>query len=142
MLLNDPERAGQQVLFDGMGEETRYPTDIDGAMDFDGLIFIFFELKVKGTRMPRGQKRFFQSVIDTLNDGGGIAYAILAEHTTPVPEPIYAAKTTVKSVYYKGDWQPPHTRNITLNEAVESILRAWSSHSPEYQKRLKRFLTN
>lgn len=139
MLLNNPQRASQQVIFDGLNKGSMYPTDVDGAIDYDGLIFVFFELKHKGARVPVGQRRFFENVVNVLREGGGKAYAIICDHETDVNNPIYAANSVPRSYYDGYGWHTPLSE-ITLKSALRHILELEIENNPEYLERLQRFL--
>lgn len=118
-MIRNKEYMSQIVDFNGMVYGRCSPTDIDLSMDFQKKVFIFVELKFKGTGLTTGQKIHMMGLVEAIEDGGRRAYAILAEHDTPVGESIIAAEALPIMVYSRNRWEL--ARKDTLHELIESL---------------------
>ena len=64
--IHSPEGAKQLVLFEGMARRWGLsPTDIDGFVEYDGRLFIYFEAKKIGADMLKGQRTSFQHICES-----------------------------------------------------------------------------
>lgn len=120
-IFNNRKRAQQMIRFDGIIRvDGVRPTNIDGAMGYGRRLFPFFEGKVKGTKLPKGQKRYFEDIIHVLKDGGASAYAIIFEHTIPETEDVFMGEQMVCEYFYSKTlkWRKPKNP-ITVFQAIE-----------------------
>ena len=117
--IKNRDRFRQVYSFTGMKYKSGSPTDIEVFLEFDGEIFIFADLKLKGTSLSTGQKRAYESLIDRL---GKKAVFIIAEHETYDPEEdIIVANARVITYRYLGKWNNPE-KPIMLKEAIDKFL--------------------
>lgn len=120
--ITNRERASQLRDFSGLCFVRGIsPTDIDGAMDFHGNLFIFIELKFGSTPMPSGQRRFLSNLCEAITRGGRECVVFVSEHSTPIGEDIDAANSRVREVYCNGNWHS-FPAVLTLHNAIESFL--------------------
>jgi len=112
--ITNRKRAQQLVDFSGLKIDTITPTDVDGFIEYHQSLFIFFELKLNGKDLPRGQIVAFTTLVDSLNKP---AIFIIADHDVPAVQDIDAATTIVRNYYFKGKWHRPR-KAMTLREAV------------------------
>lgn len=109
----------QIVDFEGMQYGRCRPTDIDLSIDFNRKVFVFVELKFKGTGLTVGQKIHLMALVDAIEAGGKKAYAILAEHETPSGESIMAGDSLPIMVYSQGRWEMATID--TLHELMQEL---------------------
>ena len=126
--INYQERAKQQILFSGMRWGTKSPTDFDGVVDIDDTIWVIFEIKLKGVEIPTGQRIALERAIDNFSSAfckktnkQKVAICFLAEHTTPVEDPVMAIDCVVTRYYYCGEWKET-TGNIKLGNAIDGFI--------------------
>lgn len=99
------DRAAQLIDFTGLKYKTITPTDIDGFMEYHDKTFAFFEMKMEGAPLPRGQVLAITRLCDALNKTGKEAALFICRHNVQNPkEDIKAEKTRVESIYYRGKW--------------------------------------
>ena len=116
-----PERAKQVVEFDGLRFGTWTPTDVDGFMEIRDSVYIFFELKLRGATMPRGQEVALRRVVNALMDAGKQAILFVAVHDETDPRrPIKAADAEVHKIYYG---RKMYRGDGTLKEMLERFMR-------------------
>lgn len=111
--VNFPGAFGQQLLFEGCRWGNCTPSDIDACIEFDGRLFLFIEVKQWGMEPPVGQRLMLEHIVQaTLQKPGVSAFALLAWHNTPAPEPIRLEDCIVASYYHGvGDWQDTKRKN-------------------------------
>ena len=119
-MINNRERMRQIIDFRGLHFDTKQPTDIDGFIDFDNKLFIIFELKCAGVKVPPGQRLALQRLAQTTQSKN--TRCIIAEHDTPISEDVDAASAIVVEVYREGCWRPVENK-ITLRRAIDGIRR-------------------
>jgi hypothetical protein len=96
------------------------PTDIDGLLDFGGKLFVFLELKLKGTNLPYGQRLALERVCDGLAGPQVLSVVLVAGHNTPTGQEIRAAEATVVEYRWRQEWNHPK-REINVRQAIEKI---------------------
>lgn len=116
------ERARQVVEFKGLRYENITPTDVDGFFEWHNKVFVFYEYKLAGARMARGQMVAMERLVDGLDAANKTAVLFLCEHTVQNPRRnVDAASAIVKAVYYKGCW---HKGNGgTVRERTDAFLK-------------------
>lgn len=101
------------------------PTDIDGALEFNGKLFIFIEAKFIGTPIGRGQELFLERITDGLTfKPQRFAYAIIADHHHPSDEDVDFSNMTVRTIRQNGRWKPPMQRGLTVRQAIDRMVSA------------------
>lgn len=117
------ERAKQLISFEGLQYGHGSPTDVDGLLEFDNKVFVFFELKHRNAVMPQGQKLALERIINNLDLAGKKSVLFVASHSVDNPEQkVFAADSRVTGVYFKGRW---HSGGGTLKQRVDDFL-AWA----------------
>ena len=105
-LIQNRARAGQILGFDGLQWGQCRPTDLDLAIDFQGDVFVFGELKLIGNNLTMGQKYHLQGLVKAIRAGGKIAYAFLAHHDEHNTTEDVVVADAVLNMMYDGDrWQ-------------------------------------
>ena len=117
------QRANQVTDFSGMKWNNITPTDIDGALDFGGKIFIYFELKLSDKELPAGQRLHLERLVDNLIRAGCQAYAIVAEHNTDANQDIAAADCLMREFYAGNGWKTPANEHLRLKDAIDGLLQ-------------------
>ena len=119
-----PERMKQLIRFDGLRFEGNItPTDIDGFFEVHGETFVFFEVKLSGATLPKGQSLALTRLVDYLTQAGRDAALFICIHNVQDKgTEVMAHDLKVQSVYYKGKIIPWDGR--TLKESVEAFVRA------------------
>ena len=101
------------------------PTDIDGALEFNGKLFIFIEAKFIGTPIGRGQELFLERITDSLTfKPQRFAYAIIADHHHPSDEDVDFSNMTVRTIRQNGRWKPTMQRGLTVRQAIDRMVSA------------------
>jgi hypothetical protein len=105
--------------FSGLRWNNITPTDIDGLIDFQDRLFVFFELKRKGNAIPRGQEMAIERVVREMGKGKP-TIAFVAEHEDD-GETIHVAEANVVSYYWKGQWYEMELQE-TLKHAIDGFI--------------------
>ena len=104
------------------------PTDVDGAIDFDGRLFIFVEAKFVGTPIGRGQELFLERVVDALElRPVRYAFAIIADHCHPSNEDVDFANMTVRAIRQNRRWSSVAEKRISVRKAIDKMVAAVES---------------
>lgn len=111
-------RAAQLVDFSGLKIGNITPTDIDGLIEYQDKLYIFFELKYQGKDLPKGQALAAIRLIDSLNKP---SVFIVADHDADIGTDVDAAKAIIRSYYYSKKWHTPH-RPMTLREGIMEFI--------------------
>ena len=99
------------------------PTDIDGFIDFNNTLFIWFELKYGNTELQYGQKLALERMCDVAWHDKKHAYVFVSKHNVAdASTDIDAALTEVTLYRYEGQWRQPRNR-ISLKDAVDKCLK-------------------
>jgi len=110
------EKRIRQVLdFRGVGNSKIHPSDVDAILEFDNKYLIIFECKLKGVKVPFGQRLLFERIADAWQLQNGEAFVVYCEHQTDVSEIVQMQNSTVISVYHKK-------KNHQRNENVKDFL--------------------
>jgi hypothetical protein len=120
--IHDRERRQQIVSFEGLRYGNITPTDLDGLIDYKNERFAFFELKIEGVEMQRGQGLALVRVVDLIQQAGKKAALFVAWHSVfNTREDIDAANTYVHTIYTEGQMIKPISMP-TLRAAVDKFL--------------------
>lgn len=115
-------RMKQAISFEGMdfgGNIT--PTDVDGFFEVHGEVFVFFEMKLEGAVMSKGQRLALTRNVDYLQMAGREAALFVCTHNVrDVTRTIMAKDTNVQKIYYKGKFIDYGGRNC--KECIDSFL--------------------
>lgn len=115
-------RMKQAISFEGMdfgGNIT--PTDVDGFFEIHGEVFVFFEMKLEGAVMSKGQRLALTRNVDYLQMAGREAALFVCTHNVrDVTRTIMAKDTNVQKIYYKGKFIDYGGRNC--KECIDSFL--------------------
>ena len=118
-----PDRMKQLIRFDGLRLDGGItPTDIDGFFEIHGETFVFFEVKLEGATLPKGQSFALTRLVDYLTQAGRDAVLFVCVHNVEKDREIMARDLEVAKVYYKGRVRKWDGR--TLKESVEAFVRA------------------
>lgn len=118
------DRMKQVVRFDGLrfGDNIT-PTDIDGFFEIHGETFVFFEVKLEGATLPKGQSLALTRLVDFLQMAGRDAVLFICTHNVrDKTQAVMAHDLRVAKVYYKGKvigWD-----GRTLRQSVEDFVTA------------------
>lgn len=136
MIIREPEKAKQLVLFDGLRFEGRngyrnvWPTDIDGYIQLDvENLFFLLELKYKGG-MKYGQSSALTKLADAVGEN---CYVLLAEHDAGDPsKPIMVKDAVVKRIYRGCMGWIPYNKPVvntveTIINARKDVQRIWKT---------------
>lgn len=102
------------------------PTDIDGAFEFDGEMFIFFELKYKDKGLDTGQELFLRRLCNIIIDSGKHCLCIHGKHFIEDSNMDVNADECVVVKYYADSkkWIQPN-KEITLHELVDLYIQKY-----------------
>lgn len=116
----NPSRYKQIIDYSGLLYERGItPTDIDGALDFGGKLFIFIELKYGENQMPYGQRLFLERLCEGMT-ATKTAAVLVAHHWIEPEEEIDAAQCLVTEYLWGSKWIIP-SNETTIKEAIEKI---------------------
>lgn len=115
------KRARQKVVFEGMTYfGTITPTDIDGFFEIHNKLFVLFELKAFGAKMPYGQRLALERLADEVGRQKE-AVLFIAHHDTPPEKDVIAAEAIVVGCRYQGAWKKIDEFR-TLKESIEAFI--------------------
>lgn len=116
--IQNRERARQIIDFSGLRFGNITPTDIDGMIEYQDKAFVYYEFKLQGANMPRGQELALERTVDSHIAAMKQAIAILVEHdVSDCERDIQAAKCLV-SRFYLGKhhgWKNPKQKETALS---------------------------
>ena len=104
------KRGRQLLLFDGFQYGSITPTDIDGAIDYHGSVWVLFEAKMVGKDVPRGQRVALERLIQGFRRAHTHGIAMIVEHDiTDCGRDIYVRECAVREIYTTETmrWRPP-----------------------------------
>lgn len=112
-------RAKQLILFEGMRYKSITPTDVDGFFEISGKVFVFFEIKHAGVECAGGQRLAYERLVDLLPVP---TIFLVATHTTPSSESVYARDCCVKEYRMNKQWVSPESP-MTLSWIIDWFLK-------------------
>jgi len=102
------------------------PTDIDGAIDFGGKFFVFFDIKSDGAPFSRGQELFFENLCRALRVPSVFALAV---HGVTPPDEVIGGDCVVRRYYWRergGVWTwVVAPEGVSLLRFVNEFLRVY-----------------
>ena len=99
------DRARQIVDFSDIRYKNITPTDIDGFFEKGNKAFVFYEYKLSGVDIPKGQKLALTRLVDVLSSAGKAAVLFICRHEVSTPdEDIDAANSIVEKIYWNNRW--------------------------------------
>ena len=105
------ENRGRQLLrFDGFQYGNITPTDIDGHIDYRDHVAVFFEAKLKGKDVPRGQRIALERLVKDAGCAHKHGIAVIMEHdVSDCTKDIWAVDCRVREIYTTENmaWRPP-----------------------------------
>lgn len=104
-LVKHRKRMKQLICFDGLTFGSITPMDIDLCIEYHDKAVIFCEYKLRGCKMPRGQRLCLERLANNCDTAGKLSVVMLCEHEVQdTDEDVKAEEAEVKAVYYKGRW--------------------------------------
>ena len=115
-------RSQQIIDFSGIRYKNITPTDIDGFFEKAGKTFVFYEYKLQGAEIPKGQELALTRIVDGLSTAGKTAVLFICRHNeiNPVND-IKAANAIVEKIYWHGKWHKG--KNKTVKEHTDSFIQ-------------------
>ena len=124
-LIKFPERNSQIIDFAGLNRRRGItPTDIDGFIDYGGNAFIYFDAKIDGVPVSKGQRMAYENIVNSHRKAGNRAVAFIFRHNTPHEESVIASEGIVDEIYTTSGWEKRKDRQ-TVIELIEEIERVW-----------------
>lgn len=100
------------------------PTDIDGYLELNDKLFIFFELKYKNIQLSRGQELALERLVDVVSDSKRTGYLFIASHTTEnTSEDIDVGKCIVERYRYNKKWIT--SCNLSLYDSISFLINKY-----------------
>jgi len=110
----------QLISFEGMERMRKItPTDIDGLIDYNGNSFIYMEFKTDGKSIDYGQRLAIEHIINSHEQAGHKACALLIYHNCDADEIIMAKEKIIESVYQNNKWRDWKKANQNLIEFLD-----------------------
>lgn len=107
--IRDREAARQLLLFKGLpfiGPCSL--TNVDGRIAVrDMKRMMVVEAGHEKKRFNKGQRWAMEDDVAAYTARGWVAIAVLTHHCIPTDRPVFLKDTTVKEVYWNGEWRPP-----------------------------------
>ncbi len=123
-IIQNRARKRQIADFSGLRFGNITPTDIDGFIDFQDKVFIWFEMKhTSAAEIPQGQRMALERVCDASQKAGKDCYVFLAEHSADdADQDINAAIAVVVRYRHAGQWHEPKDET-TIRSAIDTVLK-------------------
>lgn len=112
-VIQHAERARQLNDFSGLIHGSITPTDIDGLVEYQDKAYVLHEVKYLDKRLPYGQRRAIEIMMDDFTKAGKKALAMVIEHSvTDTSQSVPVGLCPVRVVYFgdNGRWQRPQQR--------------------------------
>ena len=120
-LVKHRDRMKQIICFDGLDFGSITPMDIDGVVEYHDKAVVFLEYKLKGCKMPTGQRICIERLVNDVCKAGKVGCALLAEHEVyNADDDVVAGDAIVKSVYWSGNWHD--SDGSTVSEYLERFI--------------------
>lgn len=120
-LVKHRDRMKQIICFDGLDFGSITPMDIDGVVEYHDKAVVFLEYKLKGCKMPTGQRVCIERLVNDVCRAGKVGCALLAEHEVyNADDDVVAGDAIVKSVYWSGNWHD--SDGSTVSEYLERFI--------------------
>ena len=120
-LINNRERSLQVKKYDGLRYGAITPSDVDGFVEFKGKLFIFWELKLGKTPLPKGQQWGLERLCDAVEKSGAPCYFLVVRHNVEdTSEDIDVSQAIVSDVRYRGEWKKPGIE-MNLKQVIDLL---------------------
>lgn len=116
--IRNEEYARPLILYKGMAWNKITPTDIDGCIDFQDKVFIFFEVKHGKTNLTLGQKILLERLVNRINKSGAHSYALICRHF--IDGDVLLKDCIVHDVF-NGIWSSLKGKGVNVDNAVKRI---------------------
>ena len=114
-------RSQQIIDFSGIRYKNITPTDIDGFFEKAGRAFVFYEYKLLGAEIPRGQELALTRIVDGLRIAGKSAVLFICRHNEVDPaKDVKAANAIVEKIYWNGRWY--QGKNKSVKEQTDNFM--------------------
>lgn len=110
-VMND-KTLRQIILFEGLQKGGVSPSDIDAILELREEYLILFEVKKSGVKIPNGQRRMLETLVDVWAETGRVGLVVKATHNYSNNQDILLRNCIVEEVYYKGSWKIIGDRNV------------------------------
>jgi hypothetical protein len=95
---------------------------MDLCMEFDGKLFVFAEIKLRGSEPPRGQELFLERLCDSIQTSTRACIILVAHHDVhDTRRDVDAAALIVSRYYWQKKWTPPNTP-ISIKKAIDVMV--------------------
>ena len=128
-LIKFPERNSQIIDFAGLKRRRGItPTDIDGFIDYGGNAFVYFDAKIDGVPVSKGQRMAYENIVNSHRKAGNRAVAFIFRHNTPVGEDVIAKDGLVEEYFFsaKNEWVELKSKWSVL-KFIELFEKYWDS---------------
>jgi hypothetical protein len=112
--------------FTSLSDGRKYPTDIDGFIEWKDKIRIFIEIKRIGVQVPLGQKIALERLCNDMTRLKKESIVIVAEHNVePTSDRIDVGSCLIREYFYKFKWNTPKV-NIVVKDAITQFLNKFN----------------
>lgn len=119
-IIRHPLKASQQIDYSCVRYGNATPSDIDGILELQDKLFVFFEFKDTSAQpLTGGQRIALQRIADAISKGGKRAIVIIGEHNTPVGQDIRADESLVLEVRWEGRWHDIKNKKLTVKQCTD-----------------------
>ncbi len=119
--IQNKERAKQLIDFSGIRYGNITPTDIDGYFEKADKAFVFYEYKLSGAEIPKGQSLALMRIVDGLSTAGKDAVLFLCRHEEENPNnEIRASGALVEKIYWHGKWH--EGSGLTVKQQTDKFM--------------------
>lgn len=110
-------RARQLKDYSGLRYDKITPTDLDGIIEFSDRLFVLIDYKGQDAPLIGGQRKCFERIVDALESAGKVSVLVISDHYGYIGEAIDCANATVRSIYFRGKWQP-----FRIEQSVKQVV--------------------
>lgn len=120
-IIENRERAQQIIDFSDIRYGNCTPTDLDGFIELNGEVFVFFEYKFSDKEMSYGQKLALERLVDIVGDTKP-AILIIAQHFESIEQDIDGGNAKVVMIRTGRKWITDWVEGKTVREVVDTFL--------------------
>ncbi len=120
-VIENRNRAQQIIDFSDIRYGNCTPTDLDGFIELNGEIFVFFEYKFGDNEMPYGQRLALERLVDIVGDAKP-AILIVAQHCKPPEEDIDGGDAKVLKIRTGRRWVTDWVVGKTVREVTDTFI--------------------
>ncbi|MBQ9596496.1 MAG: hypothetical protein IJR35_11640 [Synergistaceae bacterium] len=116
-----PARSKQIIDYYKIRYGNITPTDMDGFFEVKDKAYVFYEFKLEGASVPRGQELALTRLVDDLSKAGKSAVLFICRHNIKDPEQdINAASSIVEKIYWDKHWH--QGKGKTVKEHTDKFM--------------------